>query len=94
MYVLRRIPSAATAGYQMAAAATNPSTTHGQMHSLDGNRRMLSNRDRTGVDAMDTMHAASAAINKAVKTPGLGNAKYATAAGTKLGRVASGAHSG
>lgn len=57
-------------------------------------RRMLSNRGRSGVGALDAMNAASNAISKAVKTPNMGSAKFATAVGTKTSRVAASAHSG
>jgi hypothetical protein len=40
------------------------------------------------------MNAASSAIAKAVKTPNMGGAKFATAVGTKTSRVAASAHSG
>jgi hypothetical protein len=63
----------------------------GKEHPL---RRMLSNRDRSGVGALDTMNAASNAINKAVKNPSMGSAKFATTVGTRTSRVAGSAHSG
>jgi hypothetical protein len=43
---------------------------------------------------MDTLNAASAAIDKAVKTPNMGGASYATTVGTKAGQVALRAHTG
>jgi hypothetical protein len=57
-------------------------------------RRLMSNRDRSGIGAMDTLNAASAAIGKAVKTPNMGGAKYATTVGSKAGQIASRAHTG
>jgi hypothetical protein len=86
----------------MAAAATNPSTTHGDMHSMEAGARRLAAAGvsggtyRSDVGAMDTALAASAAITKAVKTPALGSAKFATHVGLSEARVGSGAstHSG
>lgn len=49
---------------------------------------MLSNRDRAEVGSLATMNAASSAIAKAVKTPNMGGARYATDVGTKTSRVA------
>lgn len=40
--------------------------------------------------AMDTALATSATINKAVKTPSLGSAKFATHVGVQVAKVATG----
>jgi hypothetical protein len=58
-----------------------------------GRRRLHSNRDRSGVGSLDATLAASDAISKAVKTPSLGSAKFATDAGIKTQRVGAMAHS-
>lgn len=59
-----------------------------------GGRRLVSNRDRTGVGSLDATLAAADAINKAVKTPSMGSAKFATDAGIKTQRVGGMAHTG
>jgi hypothetical protein len=56
-----------------------------------GGRRLAGNY-RDDVGGLDASMAASAAIAKAVKTPNMSGAKYATDAGLATGRVASGAH--
>jgi hypothetical protein len=59
-----------------------------------GGRRLHSNRDRSGVGSLDATLAASDAISKAVKTPSMGSAKFATDAGIKTQRVGAMAHTG
>jgi hypothetical protein len=62
-----------------------------EVDQASGGRR-LTDTYRNDVSALDAGMAASAAIAKAVKTPNMGGAKYATDAGIATGRVASGAH--
>jgi hypothetical protein len=65
-----------------------------EVDSASGGRRMLSNRDRSGVGSLDATLAAADAISKAVKTPSMGSAKFATDAGIKTQRVGGMAHTG
>jgi hypothetical protein len=65
-----------------------------QVDMATGARRLSSNRDRSGVGSLDATLAASDAISKAVKTPSMGSAKFATDAGIKTQRVGGMAHSG
>lgn len=93
---LCRIGNAATLGFKMVSAATNPATKHGGMHAIEDapNARRLAaagnNNYRPDVGAMDTASASAAAISKAVIKPNVGSAKFATHVGISEGQVASG----
>lgn len=56
-----------------------------------GARHLL---DRPEMNRMDLMNAASSAVSKAVTTPNLGGAKYATAVGVRTGQVGGRQHTG